>query len=72
MPDKPEVVLVKLREIKYKIDRRTSAKDSRNNTVSTKDIVRVIEGPCKVCTFCLLSRVLIISLTMSIYSVVSI
>ncbi|VAI61315.1 unnamed protein product [Triticum turgidum subsp. durum] len=47
VPDKPEVVLVKLREIKYKIDRRTSAKDSRNNTVSTKDIVRVIEGPCK-------------------------
>ncbi|KAM3244040.1 hypothetical protein ACQJBY_055757 [Aegilops geniculata] len=47
VPDKPEVVLVKLREIKYKIDRRTSAKDSKNNTVSTKDIVRVIEGPCK-------------------------
>jgi hypothetical protein len=72
VPDKPEVVLVKLREIKYKIDRRTSAKDSKNNTVSTKDIVRVIEGPCKVCTFCLLSHALIISLTMSIYSVVSI
>lgn len=50
MPDKPEVVLVKLREIKYKIDRRASAKDSKKNTVSTKDIVRVIEGPCKVCT----------------------
>ncbi|KAM0845688.1 hypothetical protein ACQ4PT_056194 [Festuca glaucescens] len=47
VPDKPEVVLVKLREIKYKIDRRTSAKDRPGNTVSTKDIVRVIEGTCK-------------------------
>jgi transcription elongation factor SPT5 len=44
------VVLVKLREIKYKIDRRTSAKDKPGNTVSTKDIVRVVEGTCKVCT----------------------
>uniref|UniRef100_A0ACD5Z5R6 Uncharacterized protein n=1 Tax=Avena sativa TaxID=4498 RepID=A0ACD5Z5R6_AVESA len=47
VPDKPEVVLVKLREIKYKIDRRTSAKDSSSNIVSTKDIVRVIEGASK-------------------------
>lgn len=51
MPDKPEVVLVKLREIKYKIDRRTSAKDKKENIVSTKDIVRVMEGTCKVCKF---------------------
>jgi transcription elongation factor SPT5 len=50
VPDRPEVVLVKLREIKYKIDRRTSAKDRPGNTVSTKDIVRVVEGTCKVCT----------------------
>ncbi|KAM0926843.1 hypothetical protein ACQ4PT_003027 [Festuca glaucescens] len=47
VPDRPEVVLVKLREIKYKIDRRTSAKDRPGNMVSTKDIVRVIEGTCK-------------------------
>ncbi|XP_044952999.1 putative transcription elongation factor SPT5 homolog 1 isoform X2 [Hordeum vulgare subsp. vulgare] len=47
VPDKPEVVLVKLREIKYKLDRRVSVKDCKNNTVSTKDIVRVIEGRCK-------------------------
>ncbi|XP_051192570.1 putative transcription elongation factor SPT5 homolog 1 isoform X2 [Lolium perenne] len=47
VPDRPEVVLVKLREIKYKIDRRTSAKDKPGNTVSTKDIVRVVEGTCK-------------------------
>jgi hypothetical protein len=51
VPDKPEVVLVKMREIKYKIDRRTSAKDRSNNIVSTKDIVRVFEGAYKVCTF---------------------
>ncbi|CAM0943830.1 unnamed protein product [Alopecurus aequalis] len=47
VPDKPEVVLVKLREIKYKIDRRTSAEDSKSNIVSTKDIVRVMEGTSK-------------------------
>ena len=49
MPDKPELVLVKLREVKSKIDRRTSAKDRSNNIVSTKDIVWVVEGACKVC-----------------------
>jgi hypothetical protein len=42
------VALVKLREIKNKIERRTSAKDRSNNVVSTKDIVRVVEGPLKV------------------------
>ena len=51
MPDRPEVVLVKLREIKSKIDRRTSAKDRKDNMVSTKDVVRVVEGACKVCIF---------------------
>jgi len=49
VPDKPELVLVKLREVKSKIDRRTSAKDRSNNIVSTKDIVWVVEGACKVC-----------------------
>lgn len=49
MPDKPELVLVNLREVKSKIYRRTSAKDRSNNTVSTKDVVRVVEGACKVC-----------------------
>jgi transcription elongation factor SPT5 len=39
---------VKLREIKNKIERRTSAKDRSNNVVSTKDIVRVVEGSLKV------------------------
>ena len=49
MPDRPEVVLVKLREIKSKIDRRASAKDRSNNIISAKDVVRVVEGACKVC-----------------------
>ncbi|XP_072952889.1 putative transcription elongation factor SPT5 homolog 1 [Typha angustifolia] len=47
VPDRPEVVLVKLREIKSKIERRSSAKDHSNNIVSVKDVVRVVEGPCK-------------------------
>nr|CAB3469931.1 unnamed protein product [Digitaria exilis] len=47
VPDRPEVVLVKLREIKSKIDRRTSAKDRSNNIISSKDVVRVVEGACK-------------------------
>ena len=49
MPDRPVVVLVKLREIKCKIDRRSSAKDPSNSIISTKEVVRVIEGACKVC-----------------------
>jgi len=49
VPDRPEVVLVKLREIKSKIDRRSSAKDPCNSIVSAKEVVRVIEGACKVC-----------------------
>lgn len=48
VPDRPEVILVKLREIKSKIDRRTSAKDRSNNIISSKDVVRVVEGACKV------------------------
>ncbi|CAL5051717.1 unnamed protein product [Urochloa decumbens] len=47
VPDRPEVVLVKLREIKSKIDRRASAKDRSNNIIATKDVVRVVEGACK-------------------------
>jgi hypothetical protein len=49
VPDRPEVVLVKLREIKSKIDRRSSAKDRSNNIISAKDVIRVVEGACKVC-----------------------
>ncbi|KAG6521396.1 hypothetical protein ZIOFF_018513 [Zingiber officinale] len=43
--DKPEVVLVKFREIKSKIERRTTAKDRSNNIIAIKDVVRVVEGP---------------------------
>lgn len=48
VPDRPEVVLVKLREIKSKIERRANAQDRSRNIVSSKDVVRVLEGPCKV------------------------
>nr|GEV02403.1 putative transcription elongation factor SPT5 homolog 1 [Tanacetum cinerariifolium] len=45
--DRAEVQLVRLRDIKYKIDRKISAQDRYKNTVSTKDVVKVIDGPCK-------------------------
>ena len=51
VPDKPEVVLIKMREIKNKLERRTNAQDRYRNTVSAKDIVRVLEGPSKVTFF---------------------
>ncbi|KAK8965315.1 hypothetical protein KSP40_PGU017846 [Platanthera guangdongensis] len=47
VPDRPEVMLVKLREINSKIDKRVNAQDGRKNIISVKDIVRVLEGPCK-------------------------
>ncbi|KAI9097600.1 hypothetical protein K1719_025371 [Acacia pycnantha] len=47
VPDRPEVALVKLREIKCKIDKKISVQDRFKNTVSTKDVVRIVEGPCK-------------------------
>ncbi|XP_057973026.1 putative transcription elongation factor SPT5 homolog 1 [Malania oleifera] len=47
VPDRPEVVLVKLREIKYKIERKNYAQDRSKNTISVKDIVRILDGPCK-------------------------
>ncbi|MCL7044681.1 hypothetical protein MKW94_005301, partial [Papaver nudicaule] len=46
-PDRPEVALVKLREIKYKIEKRSTAQDRWNNTVSVKDVVKILMGPCK-------------------------
>ncbi|KAK1436441.1 hypothetical protein QVD17_02221 [Tagetes erecta] len=45
--DKAEVALVRLRDIKYKIDRKVSAQDRFKNPVSVKDVVKVVEGPCK-------------------------
>ncbi|XP_042514396.1 putative transcription elongation factor SPT5 homolog 1 [Macadamia integrifolia] len=47
IPDRPEVVLVKLREIKSKIERKSNAQDRSKNTVSVKDVVKIVEGPCK-------------------------
>ncbi|KAG6671691.1 hypothetical protein I3842_16G016700 [Carya illinoinensis] len=47
VPDRPEVALVKLREIKCKIEKKINVQDRHKNTVSVKDIVRIIEGPCK-------------------------
>ena len=41
-------MLVKLREIKCKVERRANAQDRYKNLVSTKDIVRVLDGACKV------------------------
>ncbi|RZC57663.1 hypothetical protein C5167_004957 [Papaver somniferum] len=47
-PDKPMVAVVKLREIKYKIDdRRNTSKDSFKNDVSVKDVVKILMGPCQ-------------------------
>ncbi|XP_033134987.1 putative transcription elongation factor SPT5 homolog 1 isoform X1 [Brassica rapa] len=44
-PDRPEVALVKLREIKCKLDRKISVQDRYKNVIAVKDDVRVIEGP---------------------------
>ncbi|KAI3838794.1 hypothetical protein MKW92_037114 [Papaver armeniacum] len=47
-PDRPVVAVMKLREIKYKIDhRRSTAPDRDGNTVSVKDVVKILMGPCK-------------------------
>ncbi|KAI3838797.1 hypothetical protein MKW92_037117, partial [Papaver armeniacum] len=47
-PDRPVVAVVKLREIKYKIDqRRNTAPDRHHNPVSVKDVVKILMGPCK-------------------------
>ncbi|KAI3885878.1 hypothetical protein MKX03_008399, partial [Papaver bracteatum] len=46
-PDIPDVARVKLREIKNKIQRRNTALDQSNNTVSVKDVVKILMGPCK-------------------------
>ncbi|KAI3926533.1 hypothetical protein MKX01_011429 [Papaver californicum] len=46
-PDRPVVAVVKLREIKYKIEKRSTAQDCSNNTVSVKDVVKILNGPCQ-------------------------
>uniref|UniRef100_A0A5B7AL96 Transcription elongation factor SPT5 n=1 Tax=Davidia involucrata TaxID=16924 RepID=A0A5B7AL96_DAVIN len=47
VPERAEVMLVRLREIKCKLEKKTYAQDRSKNTVSVKDIVRILEGPCK-------------------------
>ncbi|KZV17344.1 suppressor of ty [Dorcoceras hygrometricum] len=47
VPERPDVALVRLREIKYKIDKKTFAKDRYKNTLSVKDVVKILEGPCR-------------------------
>ncbi|KNA12168.1 hypothetical protein SOVF_128340 [Spinacia oleracea] len=47
VPDRPEVVLVRLREIRSKIDKKLFAQDRSKNPVAVKDVVKVLEGPCK-------------------------
>lgn len=48
VPERPEVALVKLREIKCKIEKNSNATDKYKNVVSVKDVVRIIDGPCEV------------------------
>ncbi|KAJ4845522.1 hypothetical protein Tsubulata_013044 [Turnera subulata] len=47
VPERPDVALVRLREIKCKIDKKTHVQDRFQNTVSVKDVVKIIDGPCK-------------------------
>ncbi|XP_022773329.1 putative transcription elongation factor SPT5 homolog 1 [Durio zibethinus] len=47
VPERLEVSLVKLREIKCKIEKKFNVQDRYRNTVSVKDVVRILEGPCK-------------------------
>lgn len=48
--ERPEVSLVRLREIKCKIDKKNSVQDRHKNTICVKDVVRIVDGPCKVRT----------------------
>ncbi|KAK4481332.1 hypothetical protein RD792_012217 [Penstemon davidsonii] len=47
VPERPDVALVRLREIKYKIDKKIFAKDRYKNTLSVKDAVKILDGPCR-------------------------
>lgn len=46
--DRPEVSLVRLREIKCKLDKKISVQDRNKDTICVKDVVKIVEGPCKV------------------------
>ncbi|GKV35683.1 hypothetical protein SLEP1_g43921 [Rubroshorea leprosula] len=47
VPERQKVALVKLREIKCKIEKKFNVQDKYGNTVSGKDIVKILDGPCK-------------------------
>ncbi|MBA0691978.1 hypothetical protein Goari_009576, partial [Gossypium aridum] len=47
VPERPEVSLVKLREIKCKLDKKFNVQDRYRNPISVKDVVRILEGHCK-------------------------
>ncbi|KAK5833047.1 hypothetical protein PVK06_016857 [Gossypium arboreum] len=47
VPERPEASLVKLREIKCKLHKKFNLQDRYRNPVSVKDVVRILEGPCK-------------------------
>ncbi|XP_050238014.1 putative transcription elongation factor SPT5 homolog 1 isoform X2 [Mercurialis annua] len=47
VPERPEVALVRLREIKCKIDKKFNVQDRYKNTISVKDVVKIMDGPCK-------------------------
>lgn len=48
-PERTELLVVKPRDIRRKVfDRKVSAQDRDMNVVSMKDIVRVLDGHCKV------------------------
>lgn len=47
VPEKAEVALVRLMEIRGKVDKKWSAHDKYNNALAVKDVVKVLEGPCK-------------------------
>ncbi|KAI3915213.1 hypothetical protein MKX01_035472 [Papaver californicum] len=46
-PNRSVVSVVKLREIKYKIEKRSTAKDRFGNNMAVKDVVKILMGPCK-------------------------
>ncbi|KAF3662627.1 putative aquaporin NIP5-1-like [Capsicum annuum] len=47
VPGRPEVALVRLREIMTKIEKKGNAQDHYKNQLAVKDMVKVIEGPCE-------------------------
>ncbi|XP_047321703.1 putative transcription elongation factor SPT5 homolog 1 [Impatiens glandulifera] len=47
VPERAEVTLVRIRDIKCKIDKKIHAQDRSKNTIWVKDVVRILEGPCK-------------------------